>query len=291
MKKIGKKKLFLIELAVVLVLFFLWQTHSSSEREKTVMPENSIELHIIDVGQGDSILVRTESGNLLIDAGPGDSEEKLADYLDGLGIESFEYCIFTHPHEDHIGGADMIMRNYEVKNVIMSGAVTDTKTFSNLLYALEESEANVIEASPDRTYKIGELEILIMGPCVVGKSRDLNNSSVIARLTYGDVRMLFTGDAESVEESDVLKEYSAYDLDCDFLKLGHHGSSTSSSEAFINAVTPAFAAISCGVDNSYGHPHRETLSMLEGNGIEYERTDKHGDIVYQCDGKNFEIKN
>ncbi len=264
----------------------------SNFKDKKTAPavSGTVELHIIDVGQGDSVLIKTELGNMLIDAGTNDSEKQLSEYLDMVGVTDFEYCIFTHPHEDHIGGADMIIDNYDVRNVIISPAVTTTNTFERLIDALECSEAKVIEAAPDDKYFLGDLEIFIMGPIIVGDQRDLNNSSVITRLSFGDVRMMFTGDAEKEQENDVLFRYPKSELVCDFLKMGHHGSSTSSSASFIEAVDPYLAAISCGKNNSYGHPHREIVKLLSDRNIEYHRTDTEGDIVYICDGKTIKIK-
>ncbi len=276
---------------IILAIFVIIAGYKYYQRMKSAeLVEDTIELHIIDVGQGDSVLIKSEAGNVLIDAGTGDSEEYLSHYLSSVGVDSFEYCIFTHPHEDHIGGADMIIENYDVRNVIISPAVTSTKTFENLIDALERSESNVIEALPDLRYMVGDVEIFIMGPDVL-ENRDLNNSSVITRISYGAVRMMFTGDAEEIQEGDLLDRYSAFDLDCDFLKMGHHGSSTSCTLAFMNVVSPSVAAISCGENNSYGHPHRETIEKLDFFGIEYHRTDSIGDIVYICDGKSIELKN
>ncbi|MBQ8208233.1 MAG: MBL fold metallo-hydrolase [Clostridia bacterium] len=289
MKKKTKKQL-TIDIVIILIFLIIAVFRYLNREEAASLVEGTVEMHIIDVGQGDSVLFKTEAGNILIDAGTGESETALSNYLDSVGVDSFEYCIFTHPHEDHIGGADMIMDNYEVRNVIMSPAVTTTNTFEKLLDALERSEANIIEAEPDMKYYVGDVEIMIMGPIVVGEERDLNNTSVITRITYGAVRMLFTGDAEAIQEQDILREYSIFDLDCDFLKMGHHGSSTSSSEDFINAVTPSIAAISCGKDNSYGHPHREIVALLNERNIEYHRTDELGDLVYVCNGKRLEYR-
>lgn len=287
-KKYHKIKIIIDVIAIIAVLIF-WQVREIQKQRASELASGTVEVHVIDVGQGDSILIKTELGNVLIDAGTGDSEEELSLYLDSQNVSDFEYCIFTHPHEDHIGGADMIIEDYGARNVIMSPASTDTATFDRLLDALERSDANVIEAETGSRYQFGDLEIFILAPVVSDNSRDLNNSSVIARITYGGVRMMFTGDAEHIEEADLLEGYSAATLDCDFLKMGHHGSSTSSSKAFMDAVTPSVAAISCGIDNSYGHPHRETLEMLRERNIEYHRTDELGSIVYVCDGKTIKI--
>lgn len=287
-KKYHKIKIIIDVIAIIAVLIF-WQVRQMQKQNDANAASGVAEIHVIDVGQGDSILIKTSLGNVLIDAGTGDSEEELAAYLDSVGVKDFEYCIFTHPHEDHIGGADMIIEDYEVRNVIMSPASTNTVTFERLIDALERSDANVIEAVSGDKYQFGDLEIFILAPVATGSSRDINNSSVIARISFGNVRMMFTGDAEHTEEADVLDGYLAMTLDCDFLKMGHHGSSTSSSEAFMDAVSPSLAVICCGKDNSYGHPHGEIIDMLKERNIEYHRTDELGSIVYICDGKTIKI--
>ncbi len=289
MKKNVKKQI-AVDVIILVILLIVGGIRYIQKEKAAQLVDGSVELHVIDVGQGDSVLIKTDVGNMLIDAGTNDCEQSLSNYLDSVGVDSFEYCIFTHPHEDHIGGADMIMENYDVRNVIISPASASTTTYERLLDSLERSSANVIKAMPGEEYSLGDLEIFIMGPIVVGDERDENNTSVITRLSYGGMRMMFTGDAEKIQEMDILDKYSSFELDCDFLKMGHHGSSTSSCEDFMDAVTPSIAAISCGKDNSYGHPHREIVALLEERGIEYHRTDRLGDIVYICDGETIEIK-
>ncbi len=281
-----RKQKYAVRSIIFVIIFIIALVGYIRDQHNADKIEDAVEMHIIDVGQGDSVLFKTPMGNVLIDAGTNSSEQSLFDYLDSQGVYDFEYCIFTHPHEDHIGGADMIFENYDVRNVIISPAVTTTRTFEIFLDALERSEANVIEAVAGDKYKLGDLEMMIMGPTVVGNQRDLNNTSVITRISYGSVRMLFTGDAEKQQEGDILHSFSSLELNCDFLKMGHHGSSTSSSDKFIDAVSPSFAAISCGRDNDYGHPHREIIQLLEKRGIEYHRTDEEGSLVYICDGKS-----
>ncbi|MBR4296152.1 MAG: MBL fold metallo-hydrolase [Clostridia bacterium] len=291
-KKFGKNKRnkIFIEIIAVLLIFSVWQINSYIQSKKSAIVEGTVEVHIIDVGQGDCTLIKTEDGNVLIDAGTGDSEEALSDYLEKENIDSFEYCIFTHPHEDHIGGADMIIENYDVENVIMSHVEATSATFGRLLSALENSDANIIEAVAGDVYNVGDLSIIVLAPIVKDSSRDSNNSSVVVRIGYGEIGMLFTGDAEHAEENDILNSpYSLY-LDCDFIKMGHHGSSTSSSENFMDAVSPSLASISCGALNSYGHPHRETINLLNDIGVEYHRTDEEGSLVFICDGKTINIE-
>ena len=151
--------------------------------------------HVVDVGQADAILLMTPDGNMLIDAGTNASEDELAAYLGLYDVESFEYVVFTHPHSDHIGGADMIMRNYAVKNVILPDAVNDSLVYTNMLSAIEESDAQVIAAESGAYYNIGDMSFRLLAPNSESSS-NLNDTSVVLRATYGAVSMMFTGDAE-----------------------------------------------------------------------------------------------
>jgi competence protein ComEC len=236
------------------------------------------------VGQGDAALIRTEQGDILIDAGTNSSEDELKAYLDRLGVTDIEYAVFTHPHEDHIGGADMVLNTYRVKNVVLPDATSTSKTFGRMMDAIEAEGCEVMEATPDKTFRVGELTCTVLAP-MGGSYTETNNYSVVIRAEYGDTSVLFTGDAETVSEKEMLERYRLGGLlDCDLLKAGHHGSDTSSSQAFLDAVTPAFAVISCGVGNDYGHPDREIVSRFESMGITYYRTDLEGSIVFVSTG-------
>ena len=255
-----------------------------------VTVEGEINIHAIDVGQGDSTLIVAPEGNLLIDAGTNSSETDLLAYLDYHGIDTIDYLILTHPHEDHIGGADAVIENCCVKNVIMTSFTVTGRTYDNLLDALEKSEeTNVIECQAGAEYAVGEMKIKLLGPDPTELGDDANNSSIITKITYGESSLLFTGDAESSVEKHLIAQWGQ-ELDCDFLKMGHHGSSTSNCDDFVDAVSPYMSVVSCGKDNSYGHPHREIVSMLKNKNIEYYRTDRDGSIVFVCDGEKISKK-
>lgn len=251
-------------------------------------PDGILEVHIIDVGQGDSILVRTDDGVLLIDAGTNSSEDELRAYLDACGIEDIDCFVCTHPHEDHIGGADMILGEYNVERLIMPESESTTVTFTKLLDALEESDAVYTEPVVGDVYTIGGFAFTILGARRVGGGRlEQFEYSSTARLR-GRRRSCSLGDAEAESEACILAEFSPSELDCDFLKLGHHGSTTSTTEEFLDAVSPEYAAISCGEGNSYGHPHREILELLESRGITGDkllRTDLDGTCVVYSNGE------
>ena len=263
-------------------------TETGSETRQPVTLDGEMQLHVIDVGQGDSTLIMSKDGIVLVDAGPGSAEDSLVEYLKDVGITTIDYAIFTHPDEDHIGGADVVINNFEVKNVIMPNATKTTKTFEKMIEAIEQSNANVIEATSGASYTLGDIAFRILAPNKASYSAT-NNYSVVVRLTYGNKTFMLTGDAESESESEILAKYPASELRADFLKVGHHGSSTSTSTAFLTAVSPSIASISCGEDNKYNHPHRETIEKLQGANIKVYRTDLLSTIVFVCDGNTISV--
>lgn len=263
-------------------------TETGSETRQPVTLDGEMQLHVIDVGQGDSTLIMSKDGIVLVDAGPGSAEDSLVEYLKDVGITTIDYAIFTHPDEDHIGGADVVINNFEVKNVIMPNATKTTKTFEKMIEAIEQSNANVIEATSGASYTLGDIAFRILAPNKASYDAT-NNYSVVVKLTYGNNTFMLTGDAESESESEILAKYPASELRADFLKVGHHGSSTSTSTAFLTAVSPSIASISCGEDNKYNHPHRETIEKLQGANIKVYRTDLLSTIVFVCDGNTISV--
>lgn len=247
--------------------------------------DGDIYIHFIDVGQGDAAFIDNGDKDILIDAGPGSSADELLDYLDALGVQDIEYAFFSHPHEDHIGGADDVLVHYDVKNVVMPKKSEDSACYRSMMRTAEE-ESEVIYAAAGDVFEIGEMTVEIYSPESGVTEDDANLVSLIMKVSYGEVDAMFTGDAEIENELYVLDNY--YDkLDCEILKVGHHGSSTSTCEEFFDAITPEIAVISVGEGNSYGHPHRETLALLNGKMDEIYRTDFDGTIIVGSDGKNF----
>lgn len=224
---------------------------------------------------------------IMIDAGETDSYKTIASYLTINNVKKLDYLILTHAHADHIGSADDIINNYEVDNVIMT-RLTEENTptsdvYSNLLNALANSKAKVYAAKAGDTYKLDDISFDILGP--VKDYKELNNTSVVVKVTYGNTKFLFQGDAEAKAEKDILA--AGYDVSADVIKLGHHGSRTSTDLDYLRAVNPQAAVISCGLNNSYKHPNPETIAKLESMSIPYYRTDVRGNIVIECDGNNF----
>lgn len=255
-------------------------------RSDVAAAQQPFAVHYLDVGQADSTLIKAGETAVLIDGGEAGNAQAIIQYLRNQNVSTLEYVIATHPHADHIGGLAKIIAAFEVKNVIlprMSEQNTPTtKTYENLLLAVQASGAKVIAAKPGLSYSVGGATMEILGPG--SDTADINNQSVIARLCYGAVSFLFTGDAETEVEEELLA--SSQTLRANVLKAGHHGSSTSSSASFLQAVQPELVIFSCGKDNSYGHPHEEIRKRMDTINAKYLRTDYCGNIVVGTDGKS-----
>lgn len=227
---------------------------------------------------------------MLIDAGVYNNKKAVTDKLEAYGVKTVEYVLFTHFDADHIGAAADVIDSCDVKNVIMPDAVATTKTFENLLVALEtHEEINMIEGRAGLQFECGGAQFQVLSPfCTDGKSA--NETSVVTMMTYGGVRMLFMGDAETPNETEIINQYGAGGIKADLIKIGHHGSATSSSFPFLNAVSPKFAVISCGKNNPYGHPAKATLENLQKLGVLCFRTDLQGQITVRTDGVSLWIE-
>ena len=250
---------------------------------------DGIAVHYIDVGQGDCSLIVCGEYTVLIDAGERGNEDNVIEYLYSYGIDELDYVVATHPHSDHVGSLDEVIETFRVKNVIMP-RLTEVNTpsnsiYSDLLKAVKASKAKVIAAKAGNEYVLGNAVMTVLGP--VYQSDNLNNMSVVVRIDYGESSFLFQGDAEIDEENDILE--TGADIDCDVLKVGHHGSYTSSSANYLKKVTPEIAVISCGVDNDYDHPHDKPLKRIRKHTEEIYRTDLCSDIVIISDGETYEI--
>ena len=244
---------------------------------------DAVAVHYIDVGQGDAQLIMSDGMAMLIDAGPNSMEDSLLLYLKAQDIDELEYAVFTHPHEDHIGGADMILQKFKVNNVIMPDVTHTSDTFLRMLEAVEKSDSKLIIAVSGREYDFGGASFKILAP-TADNYTELNDWSVVIRLTYGITSFMFTGDAEIMSENDIMKKYDAFELKCDVYKAGHHGSTTSNSAPFLAACNPEFAVISCGKKNEYGHPHSGILKLFSEMNIGVYRTDIDGTVVFKSNG-------
>lgn len=243
--------------------------------------------HFIDVGQGDAILVTTAEGNMLIDTSESGEREALDSYLKSAGIKSLKYLVLTHPDADHIGNADYIINNYEIETVLMTDHASTSKTYERLLDAIENSKASLEIVEAGYKFSLGSIQNTIIAPN--DDYNDPNEMSLVIKSVYGDTSVMLTGDAEVESEEDIVKKWSSDALKCDILKVGHHGSTTSTTDGFLAAVDPDIAVISCGEGNSYGHPHKEIIEKLEKKGVEIYRTDTDGSIIFKTDGKSFNL--
>lgn len=246
----------------------------------------------IDVGQADSALIQLPNGkNMLIDAGNNEDAELLTSYLKKRGIEEIHILIGTHPHEDHIGSMDKVIENFKIGQVIMPKVTTNTKTFEDVLLAVQKKGLKIKEGKAGVELDLGQFDegvppvsAEILAP-ISSKYEDMNNYSIVLRLTYGSTVFLFTGDAEDVSEEEMLTSKGS--LKADVLKVGHHGSNSSTTKEFLAAVAPQYAIISVGEDNSYGHPTETVLKRLSKAGVVIYRTDQVGTITITSDGTTF----
>lgn len=241
-----------------------------------------LRVDFLNVGQADCALLSTNGHYMVIDGGNNGDADTILSYLEGQGVEKLDAVVGTHPHEDHIGSLDAIINHFDVDAVYMPKIMHTSKTFEDVLDAVANKGLKIKSPSPGDTIDFNGLEIEVLGP--QSEYKDFNNNSIVLKVNAGETAFLFTGDAEETAEKDILQ--ADYDLQADVLKVGHHGSSTSSSQAFLQAVKPKYAVISVGVGNSYHHPEEEALQRLQSIGAEIYRTDLQGNIVCTTDGKN-----
>lgn len=247
-------------------------------------PQSSdLKVHFIDVGQGDSILIQSGGHDMLVDAGENDQGDTVVTYLHSQGIDKLDYIIGTHPHSDHIGGLDDVINNFTIDKVILPPVEHTTKTYEDVLDAISSQGLKITKPVVGDTYQLGDASFQIISPNG-DYGDDLNNWSVGIKLTNGNNSFVMCGDAESQAESDILT--NGLDVSADVLKLGHHGSKTSTFGSFLNKVNPEYIVISCGLGNSYGHPHQETMNKLNALDVKVYRTDEQGTIIATSDGSN-----
>ncbi len=290
------KKLFALILSLVLILSLcacdavlydgqVADRGESAPLTESEMPDGEMCVTFLDVGQGDCSFIELPDGKcILIDAGESENASKIKKYIKNRGYDTLDYVIATHPHADHIGAMANVIKAFDVGKIYMPRATATTKTYERLLEAIQDKGMKISTAKAGVSMiEEGALCAEFVAP-VKDEYDDLNNYSAVLKLTYGDVSFLFTGDAEKEAESQIKA-----DIDADILKVGHHGSSTSSSASFLKKVSPEIAIISCGEDNEYGHPHKEIVSRLQKQGIEYYRTDVYGNVEITTDGETYEV--
>lgn len=242
---------------------------------------DEVKVHFIDVGQGDSTLITCGDHSMLIDTGDDSKGTTIQNYLKKQKVETLDYLILTHPDADHIGGAPVIITKFNINKVFMSDYEKDNKTYQKLIQALDNKQLKYSTPKVGSQYFLGTAKITILAPNA--EYDNPNDSSIALSIQNGNNKFLFTGDASESAEEDIVKNND--DISADVYKAGHHGSKYSTSKDFFKAVNPKYAVISCGEDNSYGHPHAETLNTFRTNGVSVYRTDEDGTIIATSDGK------
>ena len=274
---------------VIMIVFFCVLCYRLWKDRTEVLPAGTLQVHFIDVGNADSILLMCGGKTMLIDAGENNDGDRVVNYIHSQNVRKLDYVIATHPDSDHIGGMDTVVNEIPVGIFIMpimpDESTPTTKTYLDLLEALDRKGIEITLPEPGMNFFLNEAKAEILGP--VGTFDNNNNMSVICKVTNGVNRFLFMGDAESIAESALLGTNA--DIRADFLKIGHHGSNTSSKDALLDAVSPRYAVIMCGEGNSYGHPHADTVKRLKNHNTTVFRSDINGNIIVTSDGETLKI--
>lgn len=288
-------------LFIAVTIFALVIATGCGNTNKTAQSDNKppsaaggapLTVKVLDIGQGDAILIRTKDQVVLVDTGDVPTKEKLVSMLKSQGISSIDKLIITHPHADHLGGAEAIFDNFTVKQIYDSGQKTTSNVYKQYLTQIKKKNIPFTVVTAGMTIDLGNETVLkVLAPdkqLFTGTESDLNNNSIVTKLVYGGFSMLLTGDAEKESEERMLHNDAA-GLKSTLLKSGHHGSKSSSSVAFLQAVKPEAALISLGANNDYHHPHPSTLKKYNENKIKVYRTDTDGTLTVTTDGKTYTI--
>lgn len=266
-------------IAVLRTVFPQLSPEGMSSVDQTI-DASGLEVHFIDVGQGDATLIKADGHAMLIDAGENDKGTAVQLYLQKQGVEQLDYLVLTHTDSDHIGGADVIVTKFDIGQIFMSDFKKDNKTYRELMDSMKYRHMTFSTPEVGAEYELGSATFTVIAPN--DTYEDANNSSMALILDYGDSSFLFSGDCEEEAEQDMLA--NGLNLDVDVYQVGHHGSKSSSTEEFLDAMSPEYAVISCEEGNSYGHPHAKTLNNLRARGIRVFRTDEQGSIIAYSDG-------
>ena len=288
MKKINLKKYVIL---ILLLSSFFYTFFSYVQKNFFQVSNHNLQFHFIDVGQGDSSLIITPKGKtILIDAGDEAHAKKVVSYVREQGIEKLDLVIATHPDADHIGGMDKVIKNFDIDVFAMPDVSAKTNQYKQIQRELKAKKMKATRLYQGDEVQIDDsLDFEILSPVKGKKYDDTNEYSIVAKIVYKDTSFILMGDATMENEVDIINNVP--DIDIDVLKLGHHGSSTSSSDYFITKTSPKIAIISCGKNNKYGHPHQEVMRVLKKHGVTPYRTDEMGDIVITSDGKEIKYIN
>lgn len=254
----------------------------NSAAEQVQSDMGTLEVHFLDVGQGDATLIRQGEHAMLIDGGDNSKGTAVQSYLQSQGIKYLDYVIGTHPDADHVGGLDVVLYKFSWKQVILPDVEKDTRTYQDVLRVIEGKNQKITRPKVGDTYRLGGAEFTVIAPVKEDYGDSWNDYSIGIRLTFGESRFVFTGDAEEDAEEDMLD--MGMDLSADVFKAAHHGSDTANTLPFLEEVNPEAVVISCGEENRYGHPRAEVLNHLRSMGIKVYRTDEQGTVVAVSDG-------
>ena len=283
-----KKLLLLFIISIVLVVCVGCNIISNVNSPEKESSTQLLTVHFIDVGQADAILIKIGNDAMIIDAGNNGDGDKISTYLKQQGVTNLNYVIGTHPHEDHIGGLDVIIRDYNVDKVLLPNYIIPTQTFEDVLLALQEKDIKITKPVVGTEYALGEAVFTIIAPNSEDYGDNANNYSIGIKLKYGETSFLMAGDAEIKSEAEMI--INGIDLKADVLKVSHHGSDTSNSKEFLKLVDPTYAIISVGKENQYGHPNDKVLSQLVEEDVQIYRTDEQGTIVVTSDGETISFQ-
>lgn len=250
-------------------------------------PNSNTIVYFFDVEQADCTLIINNNETLLIDTGDISTKDEVLQYLEDVGIEKINYLILTHPHADHIGAAPEIINKYKIDNILMPNKTTTSNIFEKTLDAIGNNGYKITIPNRNDKFNIGDGYFTILSDQTIDWGDDLNYSSLSLKVTFGEIDLIFTGDADKEVEEDILK--ANLSVDAEILKIGHHGSYTATSNEFLSKVSPQYAIISCGEDNKYGHPHIETIDKLNKNKIKFYRTDLNHTIKLSINNNNIDV--
>lgn len=285
------RSLFLPIMVAVILSLVLVVTFVIGKNTKSTPADGVLEVHFADVGQGDSIIIRTSDAVVVIDAGPQSDEYALCAYLRRNGIVNIDLLVITHPHSDHMGGAVSLLSDFNVRELLLPKCDGEGNAYFRIPAVAEEKGISVNRFDITDNYIFGDMVLTPLAPIGDGYT-DYNNYSTVMRLDFMGLSFMLAGDAELISEDEMLENTSAELLDCDVLKVGHHGSSTSSSYEFLSAVTPRYAIVSCGSGNEFGHPKKSVIERLAdfcGEENVY-RTDICGSIVFVYNGVELTVR-
>jgi len=265
--------------AFILLLYLITTIQFNIPVEATV---SNLRVHYIDVGQADSILIQQGNQNMLIDAGNNEDDKLVVAYLKKQGVKKIDVLIGTHTDEDHIGGLDTVIKTFSIGKIYMPKITTTTKTYQDVVLAIKSKKMKVTVPKVGETFRIGTSQCVLLSPNGT-KYNAPNDYSIVTKVKYGNNSFLFMGDAEKISENQILAK--KLDIKADVIKIGHHGSNTSTSSAFLSKVNPKYALITCGKGNAYAHPQQAVMTLLKSKKIPVYRTDQVGTIVATSNGK------